>query len=173
MILLITGLMASGKSTVAELLASHFPRAVHLRGDLFRRMIVSGREDMGPEAGAEALRQLELRYRLSAQAALGYQAAGFTVVLQDNYYGQALPQMAARLGIPHSRVFVLDPGPDVIARRERERGKRGYGSFDVAALYRDFHASTPRIGRWIDSGGQSPEETVRAILDCLGDGEGD
>lgn len=43
---LITGLMASGKSTVSELLAESLEKCVHFRGDVFRKMIVSGREDM-------------------------------------------------------------------------------------------------------------------------------
>ena len=51
-IYLMTGLMASGKSTVAELLAARQPRGVHLRGDVFRRMIVTGREEMTEQAGA-------------------------------------------------------------------------------------------------------------------------
>lgn len=38
-IVLITEIMAAGKSTVAELLARRLPRSVHLRGDLFRRMV--------------------------------------------------------------------------------------------------------------------------------------
>ncbi|MFD6693018.1 hypothetical protein ACFWD8_09505 [Micromonospora aurantiaca] len=47
--------MAAGKSTVAEWLARRLPRAVHLRGDVFRRMIVSGpaghdRPDPAPAA---------------------------------------------------------------------------------------------------------------------------
>lgn len=40
-VVLITGVMAAGKSTVAQLLAESLPRAVHVRGDVFRRMIVS------------------------------------------------------------------------------------------------------------------------------------
>jgi shikimate kinase len=31
-ILLIIGIMASGKSTVAQLIAEHLPKSVHLRG---------------------------------------------------------------------------------------------------------------------------------------------
>ncbi len=41
-VIVITGAMAAGKSTVAELLASRFARSVHVRGDSFRRMIVNG-----------------------------------------------------------------------------------------------------------------------------------
>lgn len=42
-VVLVTGVMASGKSTVAQALAERLPRAAHVRGDLFRRMIVSPR----------------------------------------------------------------------------------------------------------------------------------
>jgi len=52
---LITGPMAAGKSTVARLLASRFPRGVHLEGDLFRRSIVTGREEVTPALRPEAM----------------------------------------------------------------------------------------------------------------------
>ena len=92
-IYMITGVMASGKSTVAELLASKLEKSVHLRGDVFRRMIAAGREEMSEEPTQEAIRQLYLRYRLAADAAKTYYDSGFSVVLQDNYYGEALPFM--------------------------------------------------------------------------------
>lgn len=79
-IILVTGIMASGKSTVAQLLAGQFERSVHLRGDIFRKMIVNGRREMQPDGEEEALRQLRLRYRLAAQAAETYAREGFTVV---------------------------------------------------------------------------------------------
>ena len=47
-VIIITGIMASGKSTVAELLAHRFSRSVHLHGDLFRRLIVNGRASIRP-----------------------------------------------------------------------------------------------------------------------------
>ena len=40
---MITGAMAAGKSTVADLLAIRLPKSVHIHGDVFRRMVVSGR----------------------------------------------------------------------------------------------------------------------------------
>lgn len=42
-IVLITGIQAAGKSTIAQALAERLPRSVHVRGDLFRRMVVNGR----------------------------------------------------------------------------------------------------------------------------------
>ena len=95
---LLTGVMASGKSTTAQALAERLPRCVHLRGDVFRKMIVTGREEMTSQPTPQALEQLGLRYRLAAQAARGYWEAGFSVVLQDNYYGPDLANMVALLG---------------------------------------------------------------------------
>lgn len=46
-VIVVTGIQAAGKSTVAQALAERLDRSVHLRGDLFRKMIVNGRADMG------------------------------------------------------------------------------------------------------------------------------
>lgn len=86
----ITGNMASGKSTVAQGLAERLPKSVHLRGDLFRRMIINGQAEMGFELSGEAIRQLELRYSLAVSVAKGYADAGFMVVYQDIVIGPTL-----------------------------------------------------------------------------------
>lgn len=54
-IYIITGIMASGKSTIAQMLAEQFEKGVHVRGDMFRRMIVKGRIDMTPGYSQDAL----------------------------------------------------------------------------------------------------------------------
>src|SRR4051794_19528143 len=54
-VVLITGISAAGKSTVAELLAQRFERGVHVKGDVFRRMVVSGREPMTADPSDEAV----------------------------------------------------------------------------------------------------------------------
>ncbi|MEV4523638.1 AAA family ATPase [Micromonospora tulbaghiae] len=163
-VVLISGIMAAGKSTVAEGLARRLPRSVHLRGDVFRRMIVSGRADMTAEPTDEALRQLRLRYDLAASAADRYASAGFTVVLQDVVLGADLPAMVGRIRHRPLAVVVLAPRPEVVAARERDRPKKGYGDWPVADLDAGFRADTPRIGLWLDTSGQTPEETVAEIL---------
>jgi hypothetical protein len=93
-IILITGIQAAGKSTIAQILAERLPRSVHVRGDLFRRMVINGRADMTPDPSAEAVRQLRLRYRLTAAACDEYFREGFTVVAQDVILGGHLTEMA-------------------------------------------------------------------------------
>ena len=163
-IYLITGLMASGKSTAAQLLCEHLERAVHLRGDTFRRMIVSGREDVRENPPEEALRQLYLRYQLTADAAKTYHDHGFDVVAQDNYYGPALGHMLEFMESYPVRVVVLCPDCETIRRREASRAKKGYTGFDVEPLYASFMEETPRIGLWLDTSAMTPEETVLRIL---------
>jgi predicted kinase len=163
-ITLITGIMASGKSTVAEALARRRSPGVHLRGDVFRRMIVSGRADMTGTPSAEAWRQLELRYRLAVQVALTYRDAGFHVVYQDVILGPSLPQVIEMFGNQPVDVVVLCPRPEVVAQREERRGKTGYAGFTVVDMDREFRATTPRVGRWIDSSELTVEETVELIL---------
>ena len=168
MIIVITGLMASGKSTVAQLVAEGLPKAVHLRGDTFRKMIVSGREEMSAEPSDEAVRQLKLRYSLTANAAKEYHRAGFDVVVQDNYYGEMLPAFLQLLAPEEAKTVVLCPNAEAIAGREAARGKTGYSGFAVDALYRDFMENTPRIGLWLDNSEQTPKQTAQEILRACG-----
>ena len=96
-VFLITGISAAGKSTVAQALAERFARGVHVRGDMFRRLIVAGREEMSPEPSDEAVRQLLLRYELMAATADAYAAQGFTVVAQDVILGPVLDTVVAMI----------------------------------------------------------------------------
>jgi len=160
----ITGVMASGKSTVAEALAKQLPRAIHLRGDVFRKMIVSGREEMSENPSDEAMRQLLLRYRLTAEAARGYLDADFDVVVQDNYLGRMLSDFMSELHGLDPHVVVICPRTDVVASREAARSKVGYRGFSVEGLHTMFMEETPRVGIWLDTSDMSVEETVEAIL---------
>lgn len=164
-LILITGVMAAGKSTVAQLLAEQFPRAAHVRGDVFRRFLVTGRVEPGPSMPAEAMHQLLLRYRLAMSAADAYVRAGYTAVVQDVIVGPVLADVVAMSTTPARHVVVLDPGADVVARREARRPKAGYGEgWDPRTLVELLRGTTPRLGLWLDTADQTPAGTVRTIL---------
>lgn len=164
-VVVITGVMAAGKSAVAQALAERLPRSVHVRGDLFRRMIVSGRADPTPELPPEEMRQLRLRYRLAAQVADGYAEAGFTVVLQDIALGDQLLDLVRAVRTRPRYVVVLAPRPDVVAGREADRPKTGYvDDWNVAELDRALREETPRLGLWLDTSDLTVAATVDAIL---------
>jgi chloramphenicol 3-O-phosphotransferase len=166
-IILITGIMASGKSTVAQLLTERFEKSVHLRGDIFRRMIVNNRKEVHPDAGSDELDQLRLRYRLAAQSAEAYHQAGFTVVVQDVVVGPLLNDFISYIRNRPFYVVVLCPNSTVVTLREAARSKKGYGVWSVEALDRVLRNETPRIGLWLDSSEMSPEETVNEIITRL------
>lgn len=164
-VILITGAMAAGKSTVAQALAERLPRGVHVRGDVFRRMIVSGRVDMAPDPSSEAVAQLRLRYDLGVETSLRYARAGFNVVYQDIVIGPDLERVARQLGASLRQVVVLCPSPAVLESREQGRGKVGYGGgWTPEELDRELRESTPRIGLWLDSSALTVDETVDRIL---------
>ena len=162
---LISGPMAAGKSTVARLLAARFERGVHLEGDVFRRSIVSGREEMTPDPSPEAVEQLRLRYRLAAAAADAYFDAGFTVALEDVVAGRLLGDYRTMIRSRPCHVIVLLPSLEAVTAREAGRELKGYEAWTVEQLYEGFATRTPRVGIWLDTSDLTPEETVDKILD--------
>jgi predicted kinase len=176
-VLLITGIQAAGKSSVAQAVAERLDRSVHVRGDLFRKMVVNGRAEMGPaDPPPEAIRQLRLRYRLAAAVADGYAEAGFTVVLQDIVLGAYLTEMTEAIRTRPLYVVVLAPRPDVVRARETARGKTAYkpGDEGVAELDAYLRRETPRIGLWLDTSEQTLGQTVDELLDRVwGEGRAD
>lgn len=165
-VVVVTGVQASGKSTVAQALAERLPRSVHLRGDAFRRCVVRGRVLMTPGAGPEALAQLGLRHRLTALCADEYARAGFTVVVQDILIGEHLVRMTEDIATRPLAVVVLAPGPAAVKAREAGRTKTAYGpDWTVRDLDRLLRARTPHdLGLWLDTSGWTVERTVDEIL---------
>lgn len=164
---MITGIQAAGKSTVAQSLAESLPNSVHVRGDLFRRMIVNGRVDMGPAApDPRALEQLELRYDLAAETADRYAHKGFTVIVQDIILGDYLQRVVDHVRTRPLYVVVLAPTAAAVAERDAERqrlrGKIAYkpGDEGIAALDQALRTATPRIGYWLDTSELSVTDTV-------------
>jgi predicted kinase len=161
---LITGPMAAGKTTVARLLGEQFERGVHLEGDVFRRSIVSGREEMTPEQAPAALEQLRLRYRLAAAAADTYFDAGFSVALEDVVAGPLLDEYVAMIRSEPCHVIVLLPSMAAVTGREAQRNGTGYDRWELESFYKGFVETTPRIGLWLDTTELTPEQTVAEIL---------
>ena len=164
-LILITGIMAAGKTSVAQAVAERLPRSVHLRGDVFRRMVINGRVDMSTPQTADARAQLDLRYRLAADAARSYLAVGFSVVYQDVILGDDLHRVLSYHSHRPLHVVILCPRREVVMARAGARDKGGYGgNITVAGLDEVLHASTPPIGLWLDSSDLTVAETADAVV---------
>ena len=167
---LITGAQASGKSTVAELLAQQFERGVHVRGGQFYRWAVRGWVHFDDvDRQDEARRLLALRYRLSAVVADEYAAAGFTTVVQDNIYGADVVTWLESITARPLYLVVLRPSVDVVVARHEDRrratGKVAFRDGYTAAENDADLATTPKdLGLWLDTSAQIPQETVCEVV---------
>jgi ABC-type cobalamin/Fe3+-siderophores transport system ATPase subunit len=168
---LIIGAQGAGKSTTADLLARRFERGVHVRGGQYYRWAVRGwhhPDEVGFED--EARRLLDLRYRLSRQAADEYAAAGFTTVVQDNIFGDDVVAWLDGLIARPRHLVVLRPPVEVVAARDADRqattGKIAYkpGSSITVAHLDEAVAMTPPIGLWLDTSAQTPQQSVDEIM---------
>jgi hypothetical protein len=132
-------------------------------------MIASGRVDMRPDAGAEALRQLALRYAGALSVANVFLDGGFDVVVEDVIIGPILREFLSLVPVREFHLVFLDPDTAAIEHRERDRGLKVYGPgrWSVGGLQNLLRSETDRIGLWLDTTAQSAEQTVEAILSDL------
>jgi chloramphenicol 3-O-phosphotransferase len=172
-VVLVTGLQAAGKSTVAPLLAARMgPPAATLDGDVFYRGVVAGAEIMTPDPTAEAVRQLHVRYDASALIARHYADNGFDFVCSDIILGADVERWFSRLHDVETYLIVLVPSVEAVVERELARGggnsyrdwqEPGRSLADAVRAMQTDLDETPRRGLWLDTTGQTPAETVDLI----------
>jgi predicted kinase len=169
-IIVVTGIQAAGKSTIARLLARRFARGAHVEADALQRMIVSGGAWVGEpgEPSGEAARQLRLRLRHMCLLGRSFYEAGFTAVLDDIIMGDRWRELQEELhGVPFS-LIVLAPSAGVVAQqRDLGRSKQPLGEAWATYLDQILRTTMADAGLWVDSSDQTPEETVDYILQQL------
>jgi predicted kinase len=161
---LISGVPGAGKSTVARLLALHFDRAAHVDIDMvYHHFTVTG---LAPPAGPgeDTRRQSELAVVNAGAMARNYVGAGYVCVLEGAIVLRAQVLACRDAVAPHPlHLVVLAPPGEVAGERDARRSGK-----HVAEYFRHLGPVLGRelggFGLWIDSGGQTPLETVRAVL---------
>ncbi len=159
----VSGMQGAGKTTVAALLARRFARGVHVSADVLQRMIVSGAEwktRRGDEG--EPDRQLRLRLRNMCMLGSSFLDAGFTVVLDDIIIGERVNHLLADLAGQPFIFVMLTPSLDAVKQREAGRGTRLHERWGW--MDEEIRSGTQRIGLWIDSSGQTADDTVDEIM---------
>jgi len=160
----VTGVMAAGKSTVAELLGQRFERGVHRAR---RRLSKDDRAWSRPDHTRARRRGASSTRPSSAHrgsVANDYWRDDFTVVLQDIYAGDALANVVGRLEISPLYVVVLNPRPErrrdarTTAREVRLRRVGYRGSMRIIL------EETSHIGLWLDTSELSPRRPLRRFF---------
>ena len=171
-IIVVTGIQAAGKSTVARMLATRFERGVHIEADVLCQMIVAGRV-MPEEPGVmppEAERQLRLRLRNACLLARSFHEAGFSVVMDEIIMGERYDHLVEDLAGLAFDLVVLAPRAGVVWKeRDASRGKRVVlGEKWATYLDGELRATMSGKGMWVDNSDETPEETVEAVVQKLG-----
>jgi hypothetical protein len=142
-------------------------------GDVYFHAVVAGAVGMTPDPEPEALRQLQLRYDASALVARHYLEAGFDFVCSDIILGDYVARWLDSFeGIAEPHLVVLTPSVDSIVEREKARGSNSYRDWqgpgmtlaDAVRSLQEGLQDIPHRGLWLDSTGQTAEESVAEIL---------
>jgi len=88
--------------------------------------------------------------------------AGFTAVLDDIIVGSRLDHAREELADVPFMFVMLTPSLEAVRHRERERGTELWRDWEW--LTTSIPQTTERVGLWLDSSGQSAEETVDEIM---------
>ncbi len=166
----ISGTQGAGKTTVAAKLACRFDRGVHISADILQKMIVSGGEWPGadavtrdtPEVTGEAGLQLCLRLLNACILARSFYEHGFTAVIDDIIFGERFVELLNAVGDLPLYVVMLVPDLASVRTHERERGTDLWTAWEW--LTESILSSRPRLGLWLDTSAQTPEQTVDEII---------
>jgi predicted ATPase len=169
-IFVISGTQGAGKTTVSRLLADRFERGVHVSADALQKMIVSGGEwpqvhqtDINtPAVEDEGVRQLRLRLRNTCLLGRSFFDAGFTAVLDDIVVGDRLAHVQEDLADVEFMFVLLTPSVETVRDRERQRGSELWREWEW--LTTSIAETTPRVGLWLDTSDQTPDQTVDEIM---------
>jgi predicted kinase len=159
----VSGVQGAGKSTVSRLLAGRLGRGACVSADLLQRMIVAGGQwPEGPDLPPETARQLRLRLHHACLLGLSFVDAGFHAVVDDIVIGERLDHLLEELAGRRFVFVMLTPRREVVRERERGRGTQLWPEWEW--LNDVVERQTRRIGLWLDTSDQTPEQTVDAIL---------
>jgi predicted kinase len=172
-IILIAGSPASGKSTVAKLLAMRAKKGVHIPVDSLRDMVLGGLVQPGPDWSAALVEQVRIARANAMAVAINYANADFKVFIDDFWDPQSLlSEYEALASRPDLLRIILHPSKATAISRNAHRfasdaTMRAAIDQGVHAVYADYETRLPWFAEhgWmlLDNTQETPDATARRI----------
>jgi predicted kinase len=163
---IVSGMPASGKSTVTAMAAHLLPRAAQVKGDAVNQMILGGRVWFMGKPRDEARRQDELCNRNMCSLANNFVDFGFTVFMDTVVADRAeLEFLLALLSPRPVRLVTLAPGVEMCRHRNATRAPEERFEFDgYHQLEADMQRELGECGWWFDTSALAPSETADMLV---------
>jgi gluconate kinase len=171
-IVFVTGPAASGKSTIAHLLAKQFPKSLHLQVDHLRDMMMNGNElPQGQAWNDETTRQFQWARSTATYMAQLYAREGVDVIIDDvcvpaefaDHYQQLFQDSAVH------RVLLLPTQEALIERMQKRAGPFDEFLIEFVPWFYSYLDPMPKEG-WIvlDTSEWTIEHAVQEVLRQIG-----
>lgn len=168
-VVVLTGQLAAGKSTLARGVLTRWPRGMHVDTDAVREQVVSGLA--GPlEWTDETTAQFALSVRSAAAQAAVYHRAGYAVAIEGAIDPVDVDLALTEVGLLDHRVgVVLHPRVEVAQERNRTRTHKRFGPdllHDVIAALDTDLRTDPAPAGWtvLDTSDDTVEQSLERLV---------
>ena len=164
-VLLLNGFPGSGKTTVAQLIATDCTRGAHINGDDVHNLVMAGRVHPPgePKERKEVEHQLRLRERNIALLANNFFRAGFFPVI-DNCMSniKRLNNLVSKITVGPVAMIILAPPLEVALKRDSLRIEKTVAESYIC-LYEEMRRELSGIGLWIDTQSMTAKQTSEEV----------